>query len=300
MPLRLRHCWPPALPIWLLVCLFCQGAVAYTPASPWAPQAWLGVTVRAASFETLATRQLEYGVLVAGLFPAGPAARAGVQVGDILLELDGRPVYSVERLNWLLRTASSGAKSSLTYHRDGRTETVNVALAPLTPHQAAPPPWNTSGWLTTSYLGVHLQAMTNELRDVFGAPQGEGVLIVKVMPESPASAARLAVGDVLLRMDRRTIRRVPDVHRVLAFFEPGDTVEIELIRERQRQTLTVTLAERSGVGAYNGDWEPPPYSPTPSMQPRHWRELVEELQEIWENFWRDLSEKRMKRVPEYL
>ncbi|MDJ0871800.1 MAG: PDZ domain-containing protein [Gammaproteobacteria bacterium] len=300
MPIRLRHCWPPILPMLMLLWSLCQGAVAYTPASPWPPQAWLGVTVGAASFETLATSQLEYGVLVADVFPAGPAARAGVRRGDILLELDGRPVYSVERLNWLLRTAPSGRQTSLTYHRDGRTATVDVALDPLTPHQAAPPPWNTGGWLSTSYLGVHLQAMTNELRDVFNAPQGEGVLIVKVMPESPASAARLAVGDVLLRMDRKTIRRVPDVHRVLAFFEPGDTVKIELIRERQRQTLSVTLAERPGVGTYNGDWEPPPYSPSPPLQPRQWKELVEELQEIWENFWRDLSEKRMKRVPEYL
>ncbi len=275
-------------------------AFAYTSAAYWLPHSWLGVTVRAVSFETLASLQLEYGLRVAEVFPESPAARSGVRRGDILLELGGRPLYSVGRLNWLLREAPDAETLPLTYFRDGRTETVDVELTQLAPRRPSPVPWGLSGLLSGSYLGVHLQTMTDELREVFGAPEGEGVLIVKVMPGSPAEKAHLAVGDVIVRMDRKTIRRIPDVHRVLAFFEPGDSVAVEIIRNGRRRVLTATVIERPGVLSGGEDWEPPPYSPPPAMQPRHWRQLLEELGDMWEEFWRELSEDRAKRAPEYL
>ncbi len=275
-------------------------AFAYPPASYSLPHSWLGVTVRAVSFDTLASLQIEYGLRVAEVFPGSPAARSGVQRGDILLELGGKPLYSVGRLNWLLREAPDQETLPLTYFRNGRTETVDIELTQLAPRRPSPVPWGLRGWLSGSYLGVHLQTMTNELRDVFGAPEGQGVLIVKVMPDSPAQKAHLAVGDVIVRMDRKIIRRIPDVHRVLAFFEPGDTVDVEIIRNSQRRVLTATVIERPEVESGGENWEPPAYSPPPAMQPRHWRQLLEEFGDMWEKLWRELSEDRAKRAPEYL
>ncbi len=293
---------PRSAPALLLTALpfLPAAAFAYTSAAYWLPHSWLGVTVRAVSFETLASLQLEYGLRVAEVFPDSPAARSGIRRGDILLELGGKPLYSVGRLNWLLRGAPDQETLPLTYFRNGRTESVDIELTQLAPRRPSPVPWGFTGWLSGSYLGVHLQTMTDELREVFGGPEGEGVLIVKVMPDSPAEKAGLAVGDVVVRMDRKTIRRIPDVHRVLAFFEPGDTVEVEIIRNSRRRVVTATVSERPGAEPRAEDWEPPPYSPPPAMQPRHWRQLLEELGDMWEKLWRELSEDRAKRAPEYL
>ncbi len=293
--------WVPVLPVLaVLAVLSAFSTTAYPSAAAWPTDSWLGVTVRPVDFETLDALELEYGVLVAHVFPDSPASRAGIQRGDILLELDGKPLYSVGRLNWLLRKGLGPEKSSLAYFRSDRSRTVDIELKRLPPHRQGPYPWGMGGWPSASYLGVHLQAMTNELREVFGAPENEGVLIVKVMPDSPARDASLAVGDVLVRMDRKTIRQIPDVHRVLTFFEPGDLVEIELIRDRQRRVLTVTLSDRPGAGPSHADPGSPPSSPPPPMQPRHWQQLLDELEEMWEKLWQDLSEDRMKRAPDYL
>ncbi len=290
--------WVPVLPVLALLSAF--STTAYPSAAAWPTDSWLGVTVRSVDFETLDALELEYGVLVAHVFPDSPASRSGIQRGDILLELDGKPLYSVGRLNWLLRKGLGPEKSSLAYFRSGQTETVDIERNRLTPHRQSPYPWGMGGWPSASYLGVHLQAMTNELREVFGAPENEGVLIVKVMPDSPAQKAHLAVGDVIVRMDRKIIRRIPDVHRVLAFFEPGDTVDVEIIRNSQRRVLTATVIERPEAESGGENWEPPAYSPPPAMQPRHWRQLLEEFGDMWEKLWRELSEDRAKRDPEYL
>ncbi len=250
---------------------------------------WLGVVTVGASFERLAALGLEYGVEVRRVVSQGPAAKAGLRSGDMILAIGQRPVYSVERLSWLMNTLSPGQEVPVEYFRAGERKTVKVALS------AAPPlseRFSREQYRTgapRSYLGVGLQAMTDDLRQAFGVPRDIGVLITQVFDARPAAEGGLMAGDVIVRMDRMDITEVADVYRVLDFFKPGDAIKIELIREKGSETVTVVLAappeDRHGQRQWLEPWEPPPKIPVPFLEPHYWQRQLDELLERWREYW---------------
>jgi membrane-associated protease RseP (regulator of RpoE activity) len=157
------------------------------------------------------------------------------------------------------------------------------------PRQRPPAP----GRYSARYLGVGLQPLTPGLREAFSVPDGIGVLIAEVYRDSPAARSGLAAGDTIVRMDRRTISSIPDVYRVLDYFEPGEEIEIEVIREGERQSLRVTLGERDVPAAreYGENW-PSPRSGEPFFDPRWWEGIDEFLQR-----WRDYFEQERRGSP---
>lgn len=274
-------------------------AVPFEPG--YAPHtARLGVMASDVSFDRLEFLEIEYGVRVAGVVPNSPAEKAGLREGDIIVELDGKPVYSVRRLQWLIRNARSDKEISLQYARNGMTKTGTVRfVAP-----GAEPFWGMRPWPSRTYLGVSLQNMTVGLRQHFGAPQGVGVLIVEVEKDSPADKAELAVADVIVNMDRKAIRRVADVYQLLNFFEPGNDIEVEVIRDQAHKTITVSLAAHPGSPSpeEHQRWWNPPYGIPPRfiepwLDPELWRQELDEALEKWEEFWRKFRQEQQFRQP---
>ena len=155
-----------------------------------------------------------------------------------------------------------------------------------------------------SYLGVQLQAMTDELREVFKVPAGQGVIIVKVAEDSPAAKAGLQVGDVVARMGDKTIADRADVQRGLEFYEPGETVAFEIIRNATPQTISVVLAEPPIAEAPSAGAGQPPAPPFRLPDPKVWREPLEDLmQEMlrqWEELLRELEKAPTQEQPDYL
>ena len=146
-------------------------------------------------------------------------------------------------------------------------------------------------WPTVSDVGVRLQTMTDALHEVFGAPESQRVLIVKISPASPAARAELAVGDLILEMGGKRIRRICNVYRVLNFFAPSDAVEVETVRDRQRRTLVVILekaADLADATARGHEWWYVPYWLPSLLHPKYWQEPLEEFLEKWEELWKEL------------
>lgn len=259
-----------------------------------APQGlWLGVLVEELPFGRLDGLELPYGVQVNRVFPGSPAQDGGLQAGDIILELAGRPVYSVARLRWLVSQATSSPEVEIKYYRDGETSSSRVDLRAPAPVPGKRPPGG--GWSSASYLGVGLQALTPGLREAFSVPDDIGVLIAEVYPDSPAARAGLSAGDTIVRMDRRTITVIPDIHRVLDYFEPGERIEIELIRGGERRSMTVTLGERETPRVPGGGegW-PPSAGPTgPLFDPAWWEDVEQFLQR-----WKDYFERQRPGAPQ--
>ncbi len=241
---------------------------------------WLGVTANNLSFEELDSRQLEYGVSVVNVTADSPADKVGIETQDIIVELNNKPVYSVNRLQWIVRHSKAGDDVRLKYYRDGHVKTVDVTLEswqarmhdhPFADFWRQPP--------SRAYLGFGLQSMPDELREHFGAPEGEGVLITQVDKGSPAEELGLVAGDVVIKMDRKTIRHISDVHRVLNFFDPGEEMTMEIIHDKQRKRLKIVLEERPESS------KPSP----PFLDPQYWQEELEKLKEQWGELWRDWS-----------
>jgi membrane-associated protease RseP (regulator of RpoE activity) len=127
------------------------------------------------------------------------------------------------------------------------------------------------------YIGVRPVAMTPELRTHFGAPKEAGVFIGRVEKDSPAAKAGLQVADIVTSADGERIGSTRDLVRAIRRKKEGETVAIELLRDRSAKTVTVTVAEREGGKVHLGElgrgkrgfrWRGvPPVPPVPPVAP---------------------------------
>ena len=95
-----------------------------------------------------------------------------------------------------------------------------------------------------AYLGVHLTPLSDPLRAYFEAPEGQGVLISAVEKDSPAERAGLKAGDVIIGLDGKTIESARGLIKAMMKVEKGRSVQVELIRDRSRQTITAQPERR--------------------------------------------------------
>lgn len=124
-------------------------------------------------------------------------------------------------------------------------------------------PWSTAQtqtvekfeWSTAKgRLGVMVMSLTPELRKHFGAPEDRGVLVAHVESGTPAAAAGIEVGDVIVEVRGKKTDAAPDVLSALADVGKGDHAKIELVRDGKSRTLDATLADN---GMASMMWSPP-------------------------------------------
>ena len=112
---------------------------------------------------------------------------------------------------------------------------------------------------------------------------------------SPAMRAGIKVGDVIIKMDRKKIKSIDDVRRVLNFFEPGDKVTVEIIRDKDKQTVEIELSAYPDM----------PYEiPKELLDPDYWGDEFRDLKDRFEEYWRNFRKHDRKRdittTPDYV
>jgi len=106
------------------------------------------------------------------------------------------------------------------------------------------------------FLGVRLVEMTPELREHFGVSRDAGVLVGGVEKDSPAEKAGVKVGDIVTAADGTPVSSARDLSRAVRHRKAGDTIKIDLSRDRAAKQLSVTVAERPGHEVHVGDLGP--------------------------------------------
>lgn len=101
-----------------------------------------------------------------------------------------------------------------------------------------------TGEVQHAFLGVRTTDLTPELAERFGIDAESGLFVIAVVPESGAAAAGLRPGDVILSVDGKAMHGVEDLFSLLRNHKPGDDLQIEILRDGDRQTLTATLTNR--------------------------------------------------------
>jgi hypothetical protein len=136
----------------------------------------------------------------------------------------------VEHKRVVVRVDAGGASSGYQYlfvdHDDGEPVVLEAELA------------------DRGYLGVLLLDLTPDLRQHFGAPAAAGVMISRVERGSPAAAAGIVAGDVLVEIDGTSARSATDVVHRITEGAAGVELALDLLRGRDRLTLSVRLAAR--------------------------------------------------------
>jgi len=99
------------------------------------------------------------------------------------------------------------------------------------------------GKVTRGWLGVGIQPLTPELAKSFGVSADEGILVNQVMPKSPAEAAGLKIGDVILSVDGKPIKEARQLQRLIGEAEIGRTIEVVVLREKTKHALRIQIGE---------------------------------------------------------
>ncbi len=150
------------------------------------------------------------GVLLTEVRSGGPAGKAGLSRGDVVVKVDGKPVTSTGQFRNLIASSGAKKKVALEVMRDGKPQTLGVELAEVpdeageaaaAPEVSGGAPHATSGGALD---GVTLEELTPEHRRTLGLSQTAqgGVVITDLSPQSAAAKAGLRPGDVVVELNR--------------------------------------------------------------------------------------------------
>ncbi|HEX8810431.1 MAG TPA: Do family serine endopeptidase [Terracidiphilus sp.] len=162
------------------------------------------------------------GGVVTQVEPDSPGAKAGLQIGDVVTEIDGQKVSDAGELQVLVGQKQPGSKIMLTVLRDGKSMKVPVTLEELGSRNAGGSDDSSSGE-GKMHWGIGLSNLTPELRDQLQAPKElHGAVIEQVQPGSSADNAGLQQGDIILEVNRHKVQSASDVKDALSKMAKGD------------------------------------------------------------------------------
>jgi serine protease Do len=151
-----------------------------------------------------------------------PAAKAGLEIGDVITEIDGHKVNDAGELQVMVGQKQPGTKIELTILRDGKTMTLPITLEELGSRNAEGTSTSSEGSGKMRW-GLGLANLTPELRDQLQAPRDiHGALIEQVQPGSPADNAGLQQGDIILEVNRHKVQSAIDVQQALSNVGKGE------------------------------------------------------------------------------
>jgi serine protease Do len=198
---------------------------------------WLGAAVSEVTPDKVKEFKLpvERGVVLGKIVPDSPAAKAGLKENDVVTEVNGQRVEGTEQFRRMIREIPSGRAAHITVWRDGRSQTFNVTIGKAEPHinGAVVSPgtfafnmpdlshlnemMEVNPWLGGQpRLGIDAEDLEGDFGNYFGAPDGEGVLVRGVFPDSPAAKAGFKAGDVITTVNGDRVRSVGDLREKLA------------------------------------------------------------------------------------
>jgi serine protease Do len=102
----------------------------------------------------------------------------------------------------------------------------------------------TRGKVVRAWLGVGIQPVTADLATKFGVTENEGVLVNEVFENDPAFRGGIKPGDIITKVEGKTVDTPNMLSRLIASLEPGMAVSIEVVRDGKRQLLSIPLSER--------------------------------------------------------
>jgi serine protease Do len=174
---------------------------------------WLGVTIQQMSDELATSFGLDKarGALVTDVVEDSPAAKAGIERGDVIVSFDGREIDEMHDLPRLVAVAGVDKLVKLEILRDGRRRTVKVKVGILDDETAASGDRSLrdSDW---TELGLELTNVTAELAGRYELENDRGVLVTSINPDSLAAESDLRVGDLIVEVNGRSIENLGSFH----------------------------------------------------------------------------------------
>jgi serine protease Do len=179
------------------------------------------------------------GVAISSVTPGGPADKAGLKQGDVILQVNGKTVNDPNELRNMIAGMAPGTDVTLTIARNGAEQQVHAKLGDLSSELAQPGGGVCRGGPAT--LGVGVVPLTPELAAQLGLRRGtQGVVVQSVEPNSPAAQVGLQQGDVIQEVNRQPVRTPEEMRSALQ--KSGNRPPLLLVnRGGQTQYVPVPL-----------------------------------------------------------
>ena len=173
------------------------------------------------------------GALVANVSKDGPAEKAGVKVGDVIIEFDGKEIKDSGDLPIVVARTPVDRKVRMKVLRDKKELQLTVSVGELKDEEVV------ASAPEKGELGMTVQRLTPQIAESLGLEKAEGVVVSAVDPGSAADEAGIRRGDVILEVDRKPIRNIDEYKKSLAGVRKGKGVLL-LVR-RGESTLFLAL-----------------------------------------------------------
>ena len=177
------------------------------------------------------------GVLVSAVEPDSPAAKAGLQAGDVIVQFNGTKIDKVSDLPRLVGNTKPGSKASLTIFRRGKQQQLSITVAdvPADESQVAQAPEASGATANAKTLGLRVTDLTAAQKKALGVRGG-----VQVAEASgPAARAGMRPGDVVLAIANTEVASVKDFEAALAKADQSKPVNVLVRRDEWAQYLLI-------------------------------------------------------------
>jgi serine protease Do len=201
---------------------------------------WLGVQIQSVTGDLAKSFGLDrpQGALVGSVDPKGPAARAGLKSGDIIIEYDGHKLNDSADLPPLVGATAPGKAVKLEVLRAGKTVTLTPTITAL--KDGTPKSSSEEGSATgRASLNITVAAVPAGMREALELNSG-GVVVAQIGP-GPAQRAGIQEGDVILQLDGKDVTGPSQFVKLAEGLPRGKPVAVLIQREQGRVYLAITL-----------------------------------------------------------
>jgi len=206
---------------------------------------WLGVGIQEVTPELASSFDLRdaSGALVASLAPGGPAEKAGLQRGDVIVEFDGRAISDSHQLPAMVAVASVGSQAHLTVLRGGAKKTIEVTIASLPddPERRLSSNDGDGGDdASDAKWGLAVTDITPQLAKGHRLARDHGVVVTGVEPSGPAAEAGIQPGDIVREVNRAPVESSKEFRNavqsskqenLLLLVQRGDMTSFQLLKK---------------------------------------------------------------------
>ena len=230
---------------------------------------WLGVRVQTVTPEIAESLGLAkaQGALVAGITEGGPADRAGIEAGDVIIGFDDKPINEMRDLPRLVADTPVGQGADVKVWRNGDIRVFHMTLGRLEEAEEVTAQANAPSEVPSKKvdaLGLSLAALTPALRDRYeiGA-EVKGVLIADVASDGPAAEKGVAAGDVIVEVAQEEVATPQDVLRDVEKVRQQGKKSVLLLLSRGGDLRFVALRVDDAQAAPGKSQSAPPEKPAP-------------------------------------